>query len=98
MDIVNTFYTCPYCKEEYTEPGDLARCILSCEAEIKAEEERAERERLKAEKDARYKEITQAQDKLAELMRAYVRDYGSFNSTKTTDDDGFSMFWKHYYF
>ena len=34
-----TFYTCPYCKEEYSEPEDLAHCILNCEAKKKAKKQ-----------------------------------------------------------
>ena len=74
----NTFYTCPYCKEEYTDPVDLAHCILSCEEKKRIEEEKQKKEKLAAEKDARYKEIKAAEEHYSELVRAYVKDYGSY--------------------
>lgn len=73
-----TFYTCPYCKEEYSEPVDLAHCILRCEEKKKREEEEVKRAKLKAEKDARYKEIVDAYENFEELRDKYVDDYGSF--------------------
>ena len=56
----NAFYSCPYCKEEYEEPGDLARCILSCEEKKRIEDEKAKKEKLEAEKQKRYDEVVDA--------------------------------------
>ena len=67
----NVFYSCPYCKEEYTQPGDLARCILSCEEKKRIEEEQAKKAKLEAEKQKRYDAIVVAYDKFEE-------DYGAF--------------------
>ena len=74
----NTFYSCPYCKTEYTEPTDLAHCILSCEEKKRIEEEEKKREKLAAEKDARYNEIKAAEKHYSELVKDYVKDYGSY--------------------
>ena len=89
----NTFYSCPYCKEEYAEPGDLARCILSCENKKRIEEEKAHKAKLEAEKEARKSEIEEAEKRLGTLIRAYIKDYGSYNTTRTRDADGLSRLW-----
>ena len=89
----NVFYSCPYCKEEYAEPGDLARCILNCEDKKRIEEEKAKKAKLEAEKEARKAEIDETENKLGALIRAYIKDYGSYNTTRTHDADGFSRLW-----
>jgi hypothetical protein len=73
----NTFYACPYCKEEYANPVDLAHCILSCEEKKKKEEEQKKAEKLAAEKDARYQEIVAVEKHYYELLKAYIKDYGA---------------------
>ena len=78
MKKIDTFYTCPYCKEEYSEPGDLARCILSCEAKKRVEEEEAKRVKLEAEKQKRYDEVVDAYKQFDKLKSEYIDDYGSF--------------------
>lgn len=85
-EMKNVFYTCPYCKEEYTDPVDLAHCILSCEEKKKVEEEKQKQEKLAAEKDARYKEIQAAEEKLIELKKAYIEDYGSYYTQRSFND------------
>ena len=74
----NTFYSCPYCKKEYTEPGDLAHCILNCEKNKKIEEEKAKKAKLEAEKQKRYDEVAEAYKKFEELRKQYEDDYGNF--------------------
>ena len=74
----NVFYTCPYCKEEYSAPSDLAHCILSCEEKKRIEEKAAKEAKLKAEKEARYKEVIDAYVNFEELRSKFVDDYGSF--------------------
>lgn len=82
----NTFYSCPYCKEEYTEPSDLAHCILSCETRIKAEEEKRKAQ-LIAEKAARKEKVELAEKEYKKLLTAYVKDYGTYISTDSYDTD-----------
>ena len=89
MSDKNEFYTCPYCKEEYSAPGSLARCILSCEEKIKKKKEEERKAKLRAEKDARYKEVIAAYKNFEELRSKYVDDYGQF--TLETDSDLFSI-------
>lgn len=93
MKKIDTFYTCPYCKEEYTEPSDLAHCILNCEARIKAEEEEKKKTKLAAEKEARHKEVTDAYENFEELKTKYVNDYGSFTFKRTKDADTNDVEW-----
>ena len=87
----NTFYTCPYCKEEYTNPSDLAHCILSCEDKKKREEEEHKRAELALQKETRKKEIEDALDNYKKLLKAYIEDYGSISITSNSDD-WFSLF------
>lgn len=49
----------------------------------KKNEEEAKQEKLRAEKDARYKEVIDAYENFEELRSKYVDDYGSF-TFKTT--------------
>ena len=89
----NTFYSCPYCKEEYASPVDLAHCILSCEEKKKKAEEQKKAEKLAAEKDARYEEIQATEKHLIELKKTYIRDYGSYYSTRSFNlNDAFEFF------
>jgi hypothetical protein len=90
MDDKNVFYTCPYCKEEYSAPSDLAHCILSCEEKKRAEEEKRRKELLDSEKNARKKEVDDALETYKHLLRAYMRDYGV--CSYASDDDVFNLF------
>lgn len=73
----NTFYACPYCKEEYANPVDLAHCILSCEEKKKIEEEQKRAAKLATEEDARYKEVIEAKNNYYQLLKAFINDYGT---------------------
>lgn len=57
-------------------------------AQAKREEEETKQAKLRAEKDARYKEVIDAYENFEELRAKYVEDYGKFtfstpNSTST---------------
>ena len=80
----NTFYVCPYCKEEHTNPSDLAHCILACEDRIKREEEERKQAELAITKEARKKELDEAFEKWNKLKNAFIRDYGCY-STSTSE-------------
>lgn len=82
----NTFYTCPYCKEEYANPSDLAHCILSCEDKKKQEEEERKKAELALAKEAREKEIRDVADNYHKLIKAYIKDYGPISITSNADD------------
>lgn len=82
----NTFYTCPYCEEEYTDPVDLAHCILSCEDKKKREEEERKQAELALKKEARRKEVEDALDNYRKLAKAFIEDYGSIAITTNLND------------
>lgn len=82
----HTFYACPYCKEEYTNPVDLAHCILSCEDKKKREEENRKKEELALAKEVRKKEVDDALRNYNTLLKAYIKDYGVYSLTTDTDD------------
>lgn len=63
------------------------------EAEKRKKEEQAEKERLSTERKIRAQEITKALDIVKEdysnyrdLVKAFVKDYGSYHYSITTDD------------
>lgn len=95
----NTFYTCPYCGSEHSNPVDLAHCILSCE-ETQRKNAEEEKKKLEAEKEARYKEIEEQSKKLSELIKEYTKDYGSFSFKRSYSDDDYptSFFWNKLFF
>lgn len=86
----NELYICPYCKGAHETPGGLARCILNCEEKKKIEEEAAQKAKLAAEKDARYKEVVDAYENFEELRSKFVDDYGYFTFETETE---ISNFW-----
>ena len=83
MKDVNTFYSCPYCKTEYSEPTELAHCILRCEEKKRKEEEKKRQEQLTLEKEARKKEIEEKREELEDLISKYLKDYGSYSTTRS---------------
>lgn len=93
MKNMNAFYACPYCETEYTEPAELARCILRCEEKKKAEEEKKKQEQLALEKEARKQEIAEKEEELQELLNKYIKDYGSYSTTRNLSIDPYS-FWR----
>lgn len=93
----NTFYTCPYCNEEYNNPVDLAHCILSCEEKKKIEEEKKRQEELELTRETREKEIEAVEKKLNELVRAYLKDYGSYCKTYESKENHFPYLY-HWFF
>ena len=93
----NTFYSCPYCKEEWANPVDLAHCILSCEEKKKKAEEQKKTEKLAAEKDARYQEIQETEAKLIELKKAYFKDYGSYCVQRSLNNEELFDFFNFFF-
>jgi hypothetical protein len=83
----NAFYTCPYCKKDYTDPSDLAHCILSCEDKKKREEKERKKAELALQKETRKKEVEDALDKYYVLLKAYLKDYGSLTIGENETND-----------
>jgi hypothetical protein len=86
------FYTCPYCNKEYTEPSELAHCILSCEDKKKQEEEERKKTQLAAERETRMKEIEAVEKHYYELVQSYIKDYGNYSTTRRSMDFPAFMF------
>ena len=61
----------------------------------KEDEAKAQRKKLEAEKDARYKEVIDAYANFEELRSNYVNDYGcfTFKTTNLNQDGSHSWFW-----
>ena len=88
----NNLYSCPYCKKKYETPVEMARCILTCEEQKKIEEERAHEKELAAAKEKRRDEINAVAEHYAQLLAAYIRDYGSYDVTGCFDGHNDSIF------
>lgn len=67
---------------------ELRKMYEDLEAELERREQE-EKNKLKAEKDARYKEVIDAYENFEELRSKYVDDYGQF--TFETDSGLFSI-------
>ena len=63
---------------------ELRKMCQDLEMELERREQE-EKDKLKAEKDARYKEVIDAYENFEELRSTYVEDYGSF-TFKTTSN------------
>lgn len=62
--------------------------------EKKKEEEMIREAKLEEEKDARKKEVDDALSNCKVLIKAYVRDYGTYSVTSAGDNDYlFNWFW-----
>ena len=75
---------------------DTVEACEKAEAEYKAEQEKINEEKkaMKEERAARakeideaFKEIRVAQDKYNDLVKKFIKDYGSYHSTYTSSDD-----------
>ena len=67
----------------------------AAEAQAKAEELKAARKERAQEVEDAYKAIREAQKKYSELLRNFVKDYGSyhFSYTEKNPNDWFFSFW-----
>ena len=71
---------------------------LGIEIEARKKAEAEEREaKLAAEKEARRTEIETLEEKLIELREAYIKDYGSYHTTRSYDEDIIAPF-LHWFF
>ena len=62
----------------------------------KQEEKDREKAQLALEKQTRNKEVENALDNYRSLLKAYIKDYGTFETTSTTND--YEPFFYHKYF
>lgn len=54
--------------------------------QVEQEEEENRRAQLAIEKESRKKEVDEAFDKYNELLKAYIKDYGVYSITTSSDD------------
>ena len=73
---------------EHMTTEELRKMYANLEAELERREQE-EKNKLRAEKDARYKEVIDAYENFEELRSKYVEDYGSF--TFATNKGLYSM-------
>ena len=69
---------------ENMKTDDLRKMLQDLEEELERREQE-EKNKLRAEKDARYKEVIDAYENFEELRSKFVEDYGSF-TFKTTSN------------
>ena len=66
-------------EQQYLESEKTTKLLLEQFLQAKREEEEKKREKLIAEKEARYKEVVDAYDNFEELKNKFVEDYGAFS-------------------
>ena len=88
MNDVKSVYVCSYCNKEYEQPIDRAKCEITCAKKKELEAEKLRKENLEKEKTARMKEIELKGKEYVELIRQFIKDYGSIN-LGYSDDDSF---------
>lgn len=81
-------------EKQYLEAEKVAKDLYEKFTQAKKEEEEAKKAQLSAEKEARKLEIEAAEKKLDELIRAYIKDYGSYTSL---DNDNCSSIWRMFF-
>lgn len=67
---------------------------------IKAEKEEEDKKKaeLALEKEARKKEIEEAEKHYHSLIVAYIKDYGSYSATRSYDHDDDFLGFRHWFF
>ena len=83
--------------EQYKKISEQAYVLENQLKKKKQEEEDRKKAQLALEKDARYKEIEEVQKHLDNLIKDYVKDYGSFSFTKDYSSNDFPYL-RHWFF
>jgi uncharacterized membrane protein YheB (UPF0754 family) len=68
-------YQCEYCGTQHDNPVARANCELACYQKKVAEEAKAEKEKLKQQRQERYQEIIDEVGKLNNMISAFNKDY-----------------------
>lgn len=68
-------YKCAICDKVYDSVQERMNCEMKCIKKQQEEEKTAAEAKLKAEKDDRCKEVTEAIDKAVALIKKYNEDY-----------------------
>lgn len=72
-------YTCDVCGKTYDTVEERNACETKCLADRKKAEAKRKEEELRKVKETRKKEIEMAYDHYNELLKAYIKDYGSYS-------------------
>jgi len=86
MNDIKSIYVCSYCNKEYEQPVERAKCEITCAKKKELEDEKLRKEALEKEKDVRMKEIELKGKEYYDLIRNYIRDYGSINLGYADDE------------
>lgn len=84
-------------EKQYNEAAEKYESISKAYAVKKKEEDEKKREALAIEKEIRKKEIEEAEEHLCSLIAAYIKDYGSYSTTRSYHDGDFPYLW-HWFF
>lgn len=84
-------------EEQYKKISKQADTLANQIKEKKQEEEDRKKAQLALEKDARYKEIEEVQERLNNLIKNYAKDYGSFSFTRDYSNNDFPYLY-HWFF
>ena len=68
-------YKCGICGVEYPDVQSRMNCEMKCIKKQQEEEKAAAEAKLKAEKDARYKEVVKAVESAVKLIESFNTDY-----------------------
>ena len=79
-------------RKQYLEAEESFRMLQEQLAQAEKEEEEARRAKLRAKKEARYKEVVDAYEKFEELRDKYLEDYGKFTLTTPNSSSTFWVF------
>ena len=79
-------YTCAICNSEFDKLEDRIICETKCFQKQKEEDERLAKELKEKEREARKEEVDIALDKANELLRNYIKDYGSYCRSAHKED------------
>ena len=80
-------YMCDVCGKTYETVEERNACETKCLAERAKAEAKRKEEELRKEKETRKKEIEDALDHYNALLKAYIKDYGSYSATRLYNDD-----------
>lgn len=74
-------YKCEFCGKTHDSADSYVYCVTRCGNRVKEEARKAKESKLKAEKQARMREVAKAKEAYETLLNQYERDYGD----STTD-------------
>lgn len=82
-------YKCAICGKEYETIEDRSKCEIACIEKVKAKAEAEKKKRLEEEKNVRKADIEKKYIELNELVKSFIKDYGSIKIHSTNPIDSF---------